>query len=109
MNQVYATLPDHSSTVQFLDAGALVASASGTSVLSLIGADGVERVVRVEDQHLCPEGARLIAEPVVELVGRQLAIEPSAGWQDGQWRENELFDQPAACQSPGGDAATSAD
>jgi hypothetical protein len=109
MNRVYATLPEHSPAVEHLDAGAQVASAEGTSVPTLVGADGVERVVRLEDQHLCPEGARLIAEPVVELVGQQLGVEPSAGWQDGPWREGELFDQPASCQGAGGGGDASAD
>lgn len=95
LDEVWSGLPGVFPGVSYLDAGEAVAPAGEFLETVPLPGGGDLRVRQGDGRHLCPEGALLMAEPVVQAVADQLGLTPNPGWQEGGWR-----DDPAAYEHP---------
>jgi hypothetical protein len=95
LNGVFAALPADWPQVDYLDpAPALGAPGRGFSETVTL-ADGTSvRLRQVDGLHLCPAGAQLLAELVVDAIA---AEPPEDGWQDGDWRADQGLYPTQAC------------
>lgn len=97
MDPVFARFPEEfPGTVAYGDIGEALEASDGTYPRWLPGDDGELELARKPDGwHLCPDGAIRVAR-VVARVARYvgLAPEPGSGWEDGDWRNNERYDDP---------------
>ena len=109
INEVYRSLagrwPDD---VVYVDTTTVLGAADGSYRRFLPGADGSPEQVRkiradLDDGHLCPAGARRIAQAVHEVLAAERGLpEPRPGWETGDWTLDPRYDDP-----PGGCAAAS--
>jgi hypothetical protein len=104
LNQVYADLPSRFAWVSFVDAGAAVAGPDRTyqetlelPTLELPG-EGVVPLRQQDGRHLCPAGATLMAQAVVEHLQDRFQVAPVGGWQDAPWSTDpSAFEHPSQC------------
>lgn len=95
LDEVWSGLPSVFPGVAYLDAGEAVAPGGEFLETVPLPGGGDLRVRQGDGRHLCPEGALLMAEPVVQAVAAQLGLTANPGWQEGGWR-----DDPAAYEHP---------
>jgi hypothetical protein len=104
LNQVYSDLPARFAWVSFVDAGAAVAGPDRTyqetlelPTLDLPG-EGVVPLRQTDGRHLCPAGATLMAQAVVEHLQDRFHVVPVGGWQDAPWSTDpSSFEHPSQC------------
>jgi hypothetical protein len=102
VDPVYAALPgSHPGTVDYFDPEAVLRAPDGTYPRQIPGADGKMLLVRKPDAwHLCPEGAALTTQSVLDhLVAIGWAPPTGDAWIGGQWRDSPRYDDPkGACR-----------
>ena len=109
INETYRSLagrwPDD---VTYVDTTTVLGGPDGSYQRFLPGADGIPEQVRKvrdgrDDGHLCPAGARRIAQSVFAALTAQWDLaEPAPGWETEAWTGDARYDDP-----PGGCAASS--
>lgn len=77
----------------FLDLSPVMADPAGRFMQNRIEVDGrVVPIRKVDQTHLCRDGAAIIAEAIVGVMAINDGVEVSDGWQDGPWRQDPLYD-----------------
>lgn len=99
LNQVYADLPNrYPGQVDYVDGGAAVSSPEGgyIEVLNIPGV-GELRLRRTDGTHLCPDGAVLIARPVLEIIQQDWNVPLLPAWENAEWRLPENVEKAFEC------------
>lgn len=98
LDEVWSGLPGVFPGVAYFDAGEAVAPGGEFLETVPLPGGGDLRVRQGDGRHLCPEGALLMAEPVVQAVAEQLDLTPNPGWQEGGWRDDPaVYEHPELC------------
>jgi hypothetical protein len=99
LNDLFASLPERNPAVSFVDAGGALRGADGGFVPTVPVPGVGELLIRQSDgRHLCPDGAMLMADPVLTHLAEAEGIAPVEGWQRGVWRSTpENFEHPELC------------
>lgn len=98
LNEVYAALAErYPDTVQFVD-GAAAVSPNGQYVETIPTTEGgVIRLRRTDGTHLCPDGAVLIARPVLRTIQEDWNVPLMEGWESAEWRLPENVEKAYEC------------
>jgi hypothetical protein len=101
LNGVFSSVPEAWPEVTYLDpAEALGPSGAGFADVVTLPDGTAIRLRQVDGLHLCPSGAQLLAELVVDDVATPADLPVADGWQEGSWRVNEGLYPGAGCPSP---------
>lgn len=102
LNSVFARLPSQVPGVRYLQIDAALAGPTGAWPKTYEAADGsVVRLRKLDDWHLCQDGAVRLAQYVNDwAVAYRLASPAVHGWEKGPWWDDVAFDSPI-CWPPG--------
>ena len=94
LNGVFASLPATWPQVTYLDPSISLGPAGADYLAVLVLPDGTTaRLRQIDDLHLCPVGAQLLAEQLVASLAEGNDLDVPDGWQEGEWqRDEELYD-----------------
>jgi hypothetical protein len=100
LNDAYRDLADRWDQVTYIESTeALAGTGSGFVPVATTPQGEEVRVRQLDGLHLCPDGAVLLAEAVVEELRATYRVPVGVGWQNGGWRDDDEF--PAdACPPP---------
>jgi hypothetical protein len=107
VNALFAELPARfPGVVRYVPTDGVLGGPAGTFVRSVPVGDGTATPIRklkpdgTGEEHLCPDGAVLLAELVRTELTSFLAVPAApAGWQQGPWRAEPRYDDPpGACR-----------
>lgn len=98
LNQVFKDLPSRFPQVTYLDSAselqgptpgfhAIIPSENGTPI----------RTRQLDGLHLCPDGAALVAKPVLQYFTDTWAVPLAFGWQNMNWRDDARVYPKASC------------
>jgi hypothetical protein len=103
-NGLFGDLADRRSDVDHVATGPLLGDEAGAFTLFRAGVTGSEVQVRKvrdgrDDGHLCPGGAALLGQAVLDLIVDRFDVsEPSGEWWAGEWTTDARYDDPpGAC------------
>jgi hypothetical protein len=93
--------------VRYVPTDSVLAAADGSFARSLPDRDGEQVPVRkvqptgVPDEHICPDGARRVAELVRSELAAVVPL-PDAPplWQSAEWRAEPRYDDPTGACRP---------
>ena len=97
LNAAYADLPDRFEAVTYIPGEEYLSAPTGGYAEFLDGADGPERVRRLDGLHLCPAGAERLAEPVLDQIVERWNVETADDWRSGAWRRPPELVKPEEC------------
>lgn len=103
-NGLFGDLADRRSDVDHVPTGSLLGDEAGAFTRFRAGVTGRNVQVRKvrdgrDDGHLCPGGAALLGQAVVDLLVDRFDVpEPSGEWWAGEWTTDARYDDPpGAC------------
>lgn len=100
LNETYRALADRHDNVTYVDSTEALAGA-GAGYAPVVTTDQGDqvRVRQIDGLHLCPDGAVLLANAVIEDLQERHDVAVPIGWEDDPWRDDEEY--PAdSCPPP---------
>jgi hypothetical protein len=92
LNEAYRGLESRNDAVRYLDSSTALGGDVGVFQPTVTTEDGATvRVRQVDGLHLCPDGARLLAEAVIDALAEEHQLEVAPGWQRGSWRNHKEY------------------
>jgi hypothetical protein len=87
LNAAYRELEQRWDAVTYLDTSAELVGSDGRFADVIPGPGGEPmRIRQVDGLHLCPDGAVLLTERLLEIISEERPVQVSEGWQDEDWR-----------------------
>jgi hypothetical protein len=101
LNEVFQDLPKRFPNVTYLDSGpALAGPDFGFHPIIKDPGGKVVRTRQIDGLHLCPDGAALVAKPLLEQLIADWRVPVAYGWQLLDWRNDPKVYPPASCPAP---------
>jgi hypothetical protein len=101
LNQVFRDLPNRFPNVTYLDGGPPLQGPDFGFHPIITDPDGkVVRTRQIDGLHLCPDGAALLAKPLLEQLIADWRVPVAYGWQGLPWSNDPSVYPPASCPAP---------
>jgi len=92
LNEAYRALGERHGDVSYVDSSrALAGAGAGYAPIVTTGSGQSVRVRQIDGLHLCPDGAVLLAEAVIDELRERHELDVPVGWQDDPWRDDEEY------------------
>ena len=101
LNQVFKDLPTRFPQVTYLDAGSELQGPIPGFHAIIPGESGAPiRTRQLDGLHLCPDGAALVAKPVLQYFTDTWNVPLAYGWQAMNWRDDARVYPKSSCPAP---------